>query len=280
MHIPVLLNEVLEYFEPISGKKIIDATANGGGHTLSLRKKGADVLPIEWDPGLAKEIGAVNDTYVNLEAIADKHEFSKCDGVLFDLGFSSRHLESGRGFSFEKDEPLDMRYNSSSQTAVEIINLYTESELERILREYGEERFSKGIARSIVESRRKERIITTKQLVHVILGGIPAAYRHKRIHAATRTFQALRIEANSELENLRLGLLASLSVLKVGGRVIVISFHSLEDKIVKDFFKKMKMESKLQIITKKPIMAQEDEISINPRSRSAKLRVAEKITHI
>ena len=261
-HVPVLLKEVLEVLKPAPGKKFIDGTANGGGHTTALREAGAEVLPIEWDPELAKRIGAVNDSYVNIVAIAKEHGFDQCDGVLFDLGFSSWQIEeSGRGFSFQRDEPLDMRYSQIGKTAADVLNNESEGEIARILKEYGEERFDGRIANAIVKHRP---ISTTFQLVRAIESVVP---RRGKIHPATRTFQALRIAVNHELENLQKGLEGAWEVTRGGGKVAVISFHSLEDRIVKKFFKKSKI-----------IRAKWEEIRVNRKARSAKLRVVDKIT--
>lgn len=263
MHTPVLLHEVIEAFQPLQGKKIIDATANGGGHTNAMRQMGAEVLAIEWDPELAKRINAVHDSYVNIKKIAGGEKF---DGVLFDLGFSSWHIdESGRGFSFQRDEPLDMRYSpstssgSSSETAADILNTESEEELARILKEYGDERFDGRIANAIVKARP---LATTYDLVNAIVRVVP---RRGRIHPATRTFQALRIAVNHELENLQKGLEGAMEVVKPGGKIAVISFHSLEDRIVKKFFGKSKV-----------IRAKWEEVKQNRRARSAKLRICSK----
>ena len=251
-HIPVLLKEVLEVFEPIAGKKIIDATANGGGHTRALREAGAEVLAIEWDPELAKLTGAVNANYADIAKISREHGFDPCDGVLFDLGFSSWHIEeSGKGFSFQKDELLDMRYGGEGETARDILNTRSEEEIAKILKEYGEEKFDGRIASAIVRHRP---IMTTRQLVEVIENVIP---RRGKINPATRTFQALRIAVNHELENLQKGLEGAR---EISNTIAVITFHSLEDRIVKQFFKKSKII--------RPSWA---EIKQNRRAHSAKL---------
>ena len=260
MHTPVLLQEILENLKPEPGKKFIDATANGGGHVNALRESGAEVLAIEWDPELAKRIGAVNDNYVNIVAIATEHGFMQCDGVLFDLGFSSWQMdESGKGFSFQQDEPLDMRYSSQGESAAEILNTRSEEEIAGILKEYGEERFDGRIARAIVEARPMH---TTFELVKAIESVV---HRTGKLHPATRTFQALRIAVNHELENVQKGLEEARKVLKPGGKLAVISFHSLEDRIVKIFSK--------QYGPSKVIRATWDEVKINRRARSAKLRI-------
>lgn len=320
MHIPVLLQEVIGYFNPQPGQKFIDATVDGGGHALAVLERivpNGKLLGIEWDTELLKNLKQdlentkfkdnailINDSYVNLKTIAETNNFTGVQGVLFDLGLSSWHLEeSGRGFSFQKDEPLNMRLapyletllseqvsygigrSQRSQiktglTAEQIVNQFREEELTRILKEFGEERFAKSIAGSIVKSRQKQPITSTFQLVEVIKNSVPFWYRSggRRIHFATRTFQAIRIAVNNELENVELGLKAASEVLANGGRLAVISFHSLEDRIIKNFFNQQSLENILKIVTKKPIRAGLEEITKNPRARSAKLRVAEKIT--
>ena len=287
-HIPVLQKEVIDYLDPKPNENFIDATIGEGGHTAAILEKNkpnGKVLGIEIDPEILEKFKfqdrliLVNDSYVNLKNIIEKYNFGPIKGILFDLGMSSWHLEeSGRGFSFQKDEPLDMRYDESSKfkvqssklTAEEILNKWRGEELEKILREYGQERFAQGIAKKIIETRRIRPIKTTFQLVEIIKRATPSWYHHQRIHFATKTFQALRITVNNELENIKKGLEEALDVLGDGGRLVVISFHSLEDRIVKNFFQ----ERKIEILTKKPIRPSLEEIKTNKRSRSAKLRAA------
>ena len=304
MHIPVLQKEVLEYLAPKPNENFIDCTFGSGGHTLIILeviKPSGKVLAIDQDIETLKDIKYENrvvlicDNFVNLKKIVTKTKFGPVNGILFDLGMSSWHLDkSGRGFSFLRDEPLNMGYcraksetfvPSSSQrkrktkneklTAEEIVNNWTEKEIEKILKEYGEERFAKRIAEKIIEKRKIKPIQSTFQLVEVIRMAVPLWYQHKRIHFATKTFQALRIVVNDELDNLKNVLPQALSLLESGGRLVVISFHSLEDRIVKHFFKN-NIKS-LKILTKKPIQANEEEIKTNPRSRSAKLRAIIKL---
>jgi len=304
-HIPVLQREVLEYLDPKPNQNFIDATIGEGGHTLAILEKNGPngkVLGIELDPELYRELKSrmakfpnrlilVNDSYINLEEIVKRENFKQVHGILFDLGMSSWHLEeSGKGFSFLKNEPLDMRYSSQNPlTAEKIVNYWSKSEIEKILREYGEERFAKKIAEKIIEARKSKPIKTTFQLVEIVRKAVPSRYLHQKIHFATRTFQAIRITVNDELNNLEKVLPQTLEILKPGGRLVVISFHSLEDKIVKNFYRtRSPIESK--ILTKKPIRPQKDynppatlplsrapEIKINPRSRSAKLRAVMKL---
>ena len=292
IHIPVLKKEVIEYLKPKPNENFIDCTVGEGGHTTSILERNGPkgkVLGIELDPGMYQQLKQtavvpnrlilINDSYTNLKEIVKECEFKPIQGILFDLGMSSWHLEkSKKGFSFLRNELLDMRYDSKNQnnlTAYKIINEYSQEEIEKILSEYGEERFSKQIAREIVGVRKIRPIKTTFDLVGIIKRAIPYRYLHQKIHFATRTFQALRIAVNDELENLKEGLNQSLEVLEAGGRLVVISFHSLEDRIVKRFFKEK--SSSLGILTKKPITPSEIEIKINVRSRSAKLRAAIKI---
>lgn len=294
-HIPVLLKEVMDGLDPKPGETMIDGTANGGGHTRAIADRVAPdgkVVSIEWDKEIFKKLKsdienseyrdrvvAVNDNYANLKNILSGLEVEKADGVLLDLGFSSVHVDiSGRGFSFQKDEPLDMRYNQDQAvTAYEIVNSWPELEIAEILKKYGEERFAYRIAKSICESRKREKIGTTLQLVDVVRGAVPAFYRKGKINCATRTFQALRIAVNGELDNIENVLPQMIDVLSSGGRIAIISFHSLEDRIIKNFFRDKSKEGLLKIITKKPITAAKEEAFENPRARSAKLRVAVKI---
>lgn len=295
IHKSVLLNEVIEYLYPQPGQIFVDGTANGGGHTMAIAEKIAPngkVIAIEWDGEIARElelkvqssklkenIRVINDSYANLKNILDSLQIEKIDGIVLDLGFSSAHLEeSGRGFSFQKDEPLDMRYNTESgETVAEIVNSYNEKDLADIIYKYGEERFSRQIAKRIIEERRKKRILTTFELVEVVRSAVPTFYRKGKINCATKTFQALRIAVNREFENIESVLPQIAEVLNQGGRAAIISFHSLEDRIIKNFFRNKAKEGILKLITKKPIIAGEEELKENPRARSAKLRIAEKI---
>ncbi|MEK7203780.1 MAG: 16S rRNA (cytosine(1402)-N(4))-methyltransferase RsmH [Patescibacteria group bacterium] len=290
-HIPVLLKEVLEYLKPSPGQRIIDATFNGGGHSsviLERIKPNGKVLGIELDTELfskakerfskVKEIILINDNYRNLKKIAGENDFLKADGILFDLGLSSWHLsESKRGFSFQKEEPLDMRYWQKEElTAREIVNQWPPEAIEKVLKEYGEEKFAKPISKAIIEARKKKSVISTFQLIEVIKNAVPFWYRHgRRLHFATKTFQALRIAVNDELGNLESAVKELPNVLKSGGRALMISFHSLEDRIIKNGFRSLKELGVVEIITKKPVRPSVEEVIKNPRSRSAKLRVIE-----
>lgn len=292
-HIPVLKNEVLKYLDPRPNKNFIDCTIGEGGHAkLILEKNGPEgkVLGIDRDPNqienckiilsaFKERLKLVCGNFANLKEIVKKENFKEVSGILFDLGISSWHLEkSGRGFSFQRDEPLIMRFDKKEGwSAREIINEWSEKEIERILKKFGEERFAKRIAKRICKERKIKPIESTLQLVKTIEKAVPSWYRHRKIHFATKTFQALRIAVNKELENLNSALPQALEILKSGGRLVVISFHSLEDKIVKHFLKENEKKGKLKILTKKPIRPKKEEIKINPRSRSARLRAAVKI---
>ena len=290
MHKSVLRKQVLEYLSPKPNENFVDGTIGEAGHSLDLLEKNkpdGKVLGIELDKEvyndlLAKNIKrlvVINDSYLNLKNIVEEKKFKPVSGILFDLGFSSWHLEkSGRGFSFQRNEPLDMRYSTklNKLTAQEIINNWTEKEIEKILKKYSQEKFAKRISKRIIEQRKLKPIKTTFELIEIIKRSVPSWYQHKRIHFATRTFQALRIAVNDELNNLKEALPQALEVLEKGGRIVVISFHSSEDRIVKNFFKKHSKEL-LEILTKKPIRPNKQEIINNPRSRSAKLRAAIKI---
>ncbi len=298
IHIPVLVDEVIQYLDPKSNENFIDATIDGGGHTMAILEKNkpeGKVLGIDLDKTLLENLKfKIKNLHLENRVILAQGNFKnlkeiikntcpdwnqKVNGVLFDLGMSSWQLEeSGKGFSFKRNEPLDMRFDSSQElTAKDIVNYWPEYEIEKILREYSEERYARKIAKEIVSERQKKPIFTTFELVEVIKKAVPRNYERGRIHPATRTFQALRIATNQELENLRLVLPQAMEVLKENGRIVVISFHSLEDRIVKNFFREKAKEEKLKILTKKPVRASEEEIQKNPRAHSAKLRAAAKL---
>ena len=302
IHTPVLLKEIVEYLDPKPGDKIIDATLGGGGHAMALAERVAPdgkVLGIELDGKLLKEVELkiqnskfkdnfilVNDNYTSIKNIVHEYNF-RPNRILFDLGLSSWHLErSGRGFSFRRDEPLDMRYNaeegsgkneSEIMNAAEIVNTYNKQELEKIIKEYGEEQFAERIADNIVLTRKKKPILTVRELVEVIRESVPAWYKKRKIHFATKTFQALRIEVNSELKNVEKGVSLAIESLESGGRLAVISFQGLEDKIVRELFKKKAKEGVVKFIVKGTIKPSWEEVKSNPRARSAKMKIVEKI---
>ena len=302
-HTPVFLKEVIETLDPKFGEFFIDGTVGGGGHAVEIFKKispGGRLLGIDWDEDNIKKlievkklrnrknIILVNDNYANLPEILKKEKLPKADGLLLDLGFSSEQLEkSGKGFSFLRDEPLNMRYNveinnngqatrdkrqETGITAAEVINSFSEKELADIFWKYGEERFSRRIAKNIVAVRKKKPIKTTFDLVEIIRKSLPRYYERGRIHPATRVFQALRIYVNDELGNLEKLLEHLDKIVKNKGRAVIISFHSLEDRLVKNYFRQFTKEGIAKILTKKPIRPTPEEVVLNPRSRSAKLR--------
>lgn len=307
-HVSVLLNECLKGLNLKPGGIYVDCTLGGAGHSLEIVKgilPGGQLIGIDQDQNALQAAGEklaaykhnvtlVHSNFRRLTEIVRELHPTGVDGILFDLGVSSHQLDAAeRGFSYMQDAPLDMRMNTEiTTTAGELVNNLTEAELARIIWEYGEERWSKRIAQFIVEHRQIKPIETTGELVEVIKKAIPAKARREGPHPAKRTFQALRIEVNRELEVLAQALKDSVDLLKNGGRVCVISFHSLEDRITKDAFREMakgctcppKMPvctcggvKKVKIITGKPILPGADEIARNPRARSAKLRIAEKI---
>ena len=298
IHIPVLTREVLNCLDPKPNENFIDGTFDGGGHTEVLFQKNGPngkILGIDADKEILniatskfqKEIQEerlilVNDNFKNLKGIIENNcpgWKEKVSGIIFDLGISLWHLEeSGRGFSFKKNENLDMRYDKrEGLTAQKIINSWPEREIEKILREYGEERYSRKIAGEIIRERKKKAILTTFDLINIVRKAVPRYYKKGYIHPATRTFQALRIAVNRELENLKEALPQSIEILKPKGKLIVVSFHSLEDRIVKFFFKKETQNNRIKILTKKPVRPSDEELKFNPRARSAKLRAAIKI---
>ncbi len=270
-HIPVLQKEVLKYLDPKPNENFIDCTVGEGGHSVAILERIAPrgkVLGIDLclTPRIKHpRLILVNDNFVNLKNIVEKYKFKSVQGILFDLGMSSWHLEeSGRGFSFKRKEPLDMRYDKLSPLSAEkILNFWSKFEIEKILREYGEEKKSRRLAEIITKARKLKPLENTLQLRKMSLsaGANPQ-----------KVFQALRIAVNDELENLRRALPQAVEILAKGGRLVVISFHSLEDRIVKNYFREKAGEASIKILTKKPITPSVREIKSNPRARSAKLR--------
>lgn len=294
IHRSVFIEEVLSIFEPKGGGVYIDATVNGGGHALEIIEKigiSGKLLGIDRDCEILsvfqgridelrkKNVRLVCDNFVNIESIARRHYLGPVDGILFDLGVSSYHFEkSGRGFSFLNDEPLDMRFNPKDETltAAAILNHWPERRIESILREFGEEGFSRRIAKAIVAGRRVRQFKTSVELVDVLRRAVPAWYRRGRIHFATKTFQALRIAVNSELFAVEQGIRGAMKTLRSGGKLIVISFHSLEDRIVKNLFREYEKNGYADILFKKPLRPTTKEVMRNPRARSARLRAVQK----
>lgn len=290
-HIPVLLNEVIEILNPKPGEFFIDGTLGSGGHAKRILKEispGGKFLGVDWDKraieefkssvaGYKSSVILINDNYKNISMILKQKNLGKADGVILDLGLSSEQLESGkgqpgRGFSFLRDEPLLMTYSEKTKPVYQWLSELNEVALEKIIRTFGEERFAGRIARAI---KKNLPIVTSKKLAEVVAGAVSSQrglYEHGRIHPATRVFQALRIFANQELENLKIFLERAGDILNPGGRLAIISFHSLEDRIIKNSFREMAKKGIAELLTKKPITPSKVEIMKNPRSRSAKLR--------
>lgn len=315
IHKSVLLRETIKNLNLKKGDVVIDATLGGGGHSREVLKKiGREGLLIVIDlddqtiknftqninpekrfPKIQRKenIILVNDNFVNLKKILDTLKIKKVNAILADLGWSLDQLV-GKGLSFQKDEKLNMRLGKNQElSAQEIVNKYSQESLEKIIKNYGEEKFWKNITKKIIEFRKRKKIETTSELAEIIQKAVPSKYRYGKINPATRTFQALRIEVNKELENLEKFILQAIYALKSQGRLAIISFHSLEDRIVKNEFRKnargsiftdeitgqkiVKVAPVIKIITKKPIIASQKEIHNNPHSRSGKLRICEKL---
>ena len=301
-HVPVLLQEVLSGLMPRPGQRFIDGTVGAGNHTMALLDESApdgQVLALDADPHAVQQVQqrlrdygdrvqVVNVNFSEMATVARQHSFVPVDGILLDLGFSSVQLASpGRGFSFSTEDRLDMRYDpAQSTTASYLVNNLEQSELADLLYQFGEERRSRAVARAIVAARPVE---STTQLARIVARAVGG--KRGKIHPATKTFQALRIAVNDELGSLQTVLPAAVNLLASGGRLAVISFHSLEDRIVKHFFRReasdcicppeqpvctCSHQATLHIITQKPISASPQEIAANPRARSAKLRIAQR----
>lgn len=285
-HTPVLLKEVIDNLKIKQCSQYIDATVGGGGHAAAILKLKGKILGIDYDPEAIKAsrkrfASACPNTFwrlapgnfKNLKQIAEDSGFNRVDGILFDLGVSSYQLETARrGFSFNREGPLDMRMDPGLMvTAADLVNGLNKGELEKLFEKFSDEPRAAAIAEAIVRARKLKPIETGKQLANIV-----GAKRSNRLHPATRVFQALRMAVNDELNNLNQALPQAVGLLKSGGRLAVISFHSGEDRIVKNFLKDQKTKRSLMIINKKPIQATAAEIATNPRSRSAKLRVAQK----
>jgi len=307
-HTPVLLQEAVESLACQSSGIYVDGTLGGGGHAFEiLERTGPDgkLVGIDADEEALAEAEKrlepfgerkilVRSNFSYLSEVLTKLNINRVDGILLDLGISSHQLETPeRGFSFALDAPLDMRMDrSSGMSAYDLINTLPEKDLKRIIREYGEEQMSGRIARAIANRRRTEAIKTTGELAELIIRTMPPERKRGKIHPATKTFQAIRIAVNNELTNLEKALEDGIDLLATGGRFSIISFHSLEDRIVKDTFRSWekgcicpasipfcicRRPSKLKVLTKKPIVPKDEEVERNPRARSAKLRIAERI---
>ncbi len=307
-HIPVLFHEIMNIMAPQPGEVFVDCTLGGGGHSRGFLERihpDGTLIGIDQDTNalaaakqnlaeFGERVTYVHSNYSNLDEILNTYAPDGVNGILFDIGVSSHQLdEKDRGFSYMQDAPLDMRMDQSrSMTARDVVNTYSEDELHRILKEYGEERWAKRIAKFIVEFRREKPIETTGELVDIIKRAIPKGAREEGSHPAKRTFQAIRIEVNDELGVLERTIETAVKHLKKGGRVGIISFHSLEDRIVKEKFRYLASDcicppelpfcqcdkvSEVKILTRKPVTATQEELEMNSRSKSAKFRAVEKI---
>jgi 16S rRNA (cytosine1402-N4)-methyltransferase len=288
IHLPALVKEAIKVLNPIPGGTYVDATIGPGGHSeeiLTLIGTGGKLIGIDRDNEALrtaqerlsdKRVILRKGSFSDMEKLLKKDGITEVDGILFDLGISMIQMKNiERGFSFISDKRMDMRMDKEQAlSARDVVNKYSANELERILREFGEERLSRKISEAIVRKRRIKPIDTCSELSEIV----ERVYgRRGRVHPATKTFQALRIEVNKELDELQKGLDASVRILKRGGRLCVISYHSLEDRIVKHFIARSSKEGSLKVITKKPLTPGSEEIRSNPSSRSAKLRAAERI---
>lgn len=306
-HVSVLLNEVIEGLNIKEDGIYVDGTLGGAGHSLEIvkRLKGGILVGIDQDTNALNKasqvlseykdrVHLIHSNYENMDRVLKERGIEEVDGILLDLGVSSHQLdEESRGFSHNKDAPLDMRMDKTSDfNGWDVVNKYSKDELERIIWDYGEDRWAKRIAEFIVNERKEKTIDTTLELVTVIKKAIPKAVRMEGHHPAKKTFQAIRIEVNRELEVLQNSINKMVGLLKPGGRLAIITFHSLEDRIVKEAFKDLfkdcicppeypqcicDKKREIKIITRKPIVANPKELEFNPRSRSAKLRIAEKL---
>lgn len=288
-HIPVLLEEAVDGLNVTDGKHYIDATLGGGGHTGLILQKGGIVLGIDQDADAiefvkqtqneklkTEKLKIVKGNFEDIKRIAKENGFEKVDGILFDFGVSSYQLDnSGRGFSIRRDEELDMRMDmDATLSALDVVNSYPKDKLIEIFYTYGEEHNAKEIADAIVEKRRKTEIRTTKELKEICE---KISHKDGPIHPATKIFQAIRIEVNNEIGVIKKGVSDAVEMLLPQARLVVISFHSLEDRVIKQMFETLKRQGVGIVVTKKPLVADDNEITGNKRARSAKMRIFEKI---
>lgn len=292
-HTTVLLQESIDYLNCRPGKIYVDCTLGGGGHTRAILEAigpTGKVVAIDQDQealqaakeklaDYSEQLIFINNNFGNLSLVLEELAIKQVAGIMFDLGVSSYQLDNPeRGFSYQHNAPLDMRMDIEQETtAADLVNNLTVEEIGRIIWQYGEERWSKRIAQFIGEARNRKPLETTGELVEVIKAAIPAGARRQGPHPAKRTFQALRIAVNDELEVFRKAIKAGIPYLEEGGRMCVISFHSLEDRIAKHTFRELKQERTVRVLTTKPILPSEQEVEGNPRARSAKLRAVERV---
>lgn len=296
VHVPILVDEVLRLLDVGTAGQYIDATVDGGGHTRAIldhSAPGGRVLALDRDAEMLARLGAshadfiaagrlipVHASFAEMQSVVHGESFPAADGILFDLGLSSYHLDrSGRGFAFARDEPLDMRFDptdTSTRRASDYLARASVEDLTTTLRDFGEERFASRIARTLVAERKQHPIATTGELLALVERALPANTRWRAARHAARVFQGLRIAVNDELEAIRVALPQAWQCLAPGGRLVVLSFHSLEDRIVKRYFRERHQHGEAAILTKKPIIAGEDEVALNSRAASAKLRAIEK----
>lgn len=305
-HKSVMLNEVIDNLNIQPNGVYVDCTAGGGGHSLKILQNltGGKLIAIDKDIDAINEcknkfadyknVILIHDDFHNIKSILEELNIDKVDGIIVDLGVSSFQIDTAdRGFSYRFDAPLDMRMNQEQVlTAYDVVNNYSEDDLANIMFKYGEEKFSRQIARKIVEYRQTKNIETTLELVNVVESVLPAKVKFEKGHSCKRVFQAIRIEVNGEIEGLKQTIIDMVEVLKSKGRLCVLTFHSLEDRIVKDTFKELATDCicpkelpvcvcnhhrSIDIVNKKPIIASSDELNSNSRSASAKLRVAQKV---
>ncbi|MBN1897910.1 MAG: 16S rRNA (cytosine(1402)-N(4))-methyltransferase RsmH [Spirochaetes bacterium] len=292
-HQPVMPQLVLKYLNVAADKVYVDCTLGEGGHSeFLLNNQIKHLIGIEQDSELIeiakkrlkefRNVSFVPGNFKDIDTLLEKKGFKQVDGILFDLGISMFHFkQSQKGFSFVQAQKLDMRLSSTGESAFDIVNSYSEERLADLIYHYGEERFSRRIAKRIVETRKRNPIVTTSELAELIVRAVPPGKIHRKIHPATRTFQALRIAVNSELKNLETALEKAIRILSPDGRICVISYHSLEDRIVKYLFRKYHRSEdsdiKIEILTKKPIRPEYEEVRNNKSARSAKLRAARRI---
>lgn len=293
LHVPVMGREVVEFLAPPAGGCFLDGTLGLAGHSALIAQQigpSGHLIGLDKDQaalslassklsGFKGKLDLVQGDFASFDGVLNKLGVTAVDGMLFDLGISSFQLDNPqRGFSFRSEGPLDMRMDQDGPvTAKDIVNSLGEEELANIIFNYGEERFSRRIAKAIVQYRSRKPVETAAELEKIIFTSVPASYRRQKIHPATRTFQAVRIAVNRELESLNMIMEKFADYLKVGGRIGVISFHSLEDRIVKESFRELSKKGILTLITKKPLRPGDEEVRLNPRARSARFRVAERI---